>query len=176
MRCFFRYYKRDHNTRRHRLFAACEDFFPCLALYISQSSDHVHLDPYEAIILGEFARPISTLLFHKYHFFWWCWVENEQGRNRGELVANMQRTSSLFRLFILHKTIKRETVRNHMHRAGSHEIPTGGVSGAKSEIDSAYVYQVMMILSLTEWSGVIELQCRQQDQRHMLFIDNDIPF
>jgi len=37
-----------------------------------------------------------------------------------------------------------------MHRAGSHEIPTGGVSGAKSEIDSAYVYQVMMILSLTE--------------------------
>jgi len=63
-----------------------------------------------------------------------------------------------------------------MHRAGSHEIPTGGVSGAKSEIDSAYVYQVMMILSLTEWSGVIELQCMQQDQRHMLFIDNDIPF
>jgi len=62
----------------------------------------------------------------------------------------MQRTSSLFRLFILHKTIKRETIRNHMHRAGSHEIPTGGVSGAKSEIDSAYVYQVMMILSLTE--------------------------
>jgi len=70
-----------------------------------------------------------------------------------------------------------------MHRAGSHEIqiPTGGVSGAKrgvSEIDSAYVYQVMrmMILSLTEWSGVIELRCRQQDQRHMLSIDNDIPF
>jgi len=30
MRCFFRYYKRDHNTRRHRLFAACEDFFRAL--------------------------------------------------------------------------------------------------------------------------------------------------
>jgi len=31
LKYFFRYYKRDHNTRRHRLFAACEDFFsvPC---------------------------------------------------------------------------------------------------------------------------------------------------
>jgi len=40
----------------------------------------------------------------------------------GKLVANVQHPSFLSPLFILHKTIRCETIRNHMHRAGLHDI------------------------------------------------------
>jgi len=79
----------------------------------------ISLGPYRANKTGPFTWSNMSIIMMLTLL---SWERAAQKNGGGGLVANVQRTSLLSQLFILHKTLRHRTIRNHMHRAGSHEI------------------------------------------------------